>query len=123
MPAPKHISEVLKEIAADWPIMATPDYTGRASCLVCRGAGEREYIPDGAVPWNSSEPPSYYAVSVPCTACNGTGDAPTLIACPSCGHDQYDHAPDGRPPYACTLLGCRCSRTPDHLIVEAPAVA
>lgn len=43
-----------------------------------------------------------------------------LVLCPGCGHDQYDHAPDNLPPYSCSLLGCHCSRVPDHLIAEAP---
>lgn len=41
-----------------------------------------------------------------------------MLLCPACGHDQDDHAPDNLPPYVCTMLGCRCSRTPDHLVVH-----
>lgn len=115
MAEPMHISEVLDELVGNWPILAMPDYSGRASCIECRGQGERGV---------RREQETNEWVTVPCPACNGTGDfVPSSVLCPSCGHDQYDHAPDNLPPYTCTLLGCRCSRTPDHLLVDVPEVA
>jgi hypothetical protein len=50
----------------------------------------------------------------------GAARAEAAVLCPGCGHDQHDHAPDNLPPYRCTLRGCTCSRTPDHLLIEAP---
>lgn len=65
-----HISQAVAEATAhlDWPVMAQPDYTDRASCLECRGTGELGvYREQETNEW----------VTVPCGACSGTGDTPT----------------------------------------------
>lgn len=64
------IGEALAEATAhlDWPVMAQPDYTDRASCLPCHGTGELGvYRERETGEW----------ATVPCDVCSGTGDTPT----------------------------------------------
>lgn len=67
-----HIGQAVAEATAhlDWPVMAQPDYTDRASCLPCHGTGELGvYREQETNEW----------VTVPCSVCDGTGDAPAEV--------------------------------------------